>query len=136
MDLPTQPQHQIAIEQLKSTGVLLAIGEFGVSDPSIGALQKLPIDCLKLDGNFVQEMLTNKDGNALWQVINNAGQALGLRVVAEGVETSEQLVGLQALGCTTVQGQYFSGSLTSEEVLSLLSNTKWLVNKDKGNLSA
>jgi diguanylate cyclase (GGDEF)-like protein/PAS domain S-box-containing protein len=96
------------LDALKRLGVHIAIDDFGTGYSSLSYLSGLPIDCLKIDRSFVK--LTNKGGRdaAIAQAVISLGHALGLRVLAEGVESAEQLAFLKRHGCDECQGYLFA----------------------------
>jgi EAL domain-containing protein (putative c-di-GMP-specific phosphodiesterase class I) len=100
------------LTELRSLGVSSAIDDFGTGYSSLKYLQNLPIDTLKIDQSFVRnlDLLSNgESGNgAIVRAIVTLAQELGLRVVAEGVETNDELVLLRRLGCDLVQGYLFA----------------------------
>ena len=121
--------HSIAsLLAIRAFGVSIAIDDFGTGFSSLSYLTKLPVDTLKIDGSFVRDMMTGPDGLTLVSVIINLAHALKLNVVAEGVETQEQLRQLRLLHCDEVQGfviskpmpvdlfeqQYLAGTATLE----------------------
>ncbi|MEZ5729372.1 MAG: EAL domain-containing protein [Burkholderiaceae bacterium] len=92
------------LRELKSLGVSLSIDDFGTGYSSLTYLQRFPIDEIKIDKSFVGGVATQKDSRAIVSAIIALGQAMGLRVVAEGVETSEQLAFLRKRRCDQFQG--------------------------------
>jgi EAL domain-containing protein (putative c-di-GMP-specific phosphodiesterase class I) len=90
---------------IRALGVTIAIDDFGTGFSSLNCLAKLPVDTLKIDRSFVEEMATG--GLTLVSVIINLARALRLNTVAEGVETDEQLRQLRSLGCDEMQGYLF-----------------------------
>jgi len=103
-------------ERLRGMGVQIAIDDFGTGYSSLASLKNLPINCLKIDRLFIIDMLENASSSILLGTIIGAAQALGHSVVAEGVETKEQLLVLRGLGCEIVQGYYFSKPVLPDEV--------------------
>ena len=97
-----------ALEQLKAIGVRVSIDDFGTGYSSLSYLTRFPIDAMKLDQSFVHDMITSSDDAILVNAIISMGRGLKHRVIAEGVETQEQLAFLQAAGCDEGQGYYFS----------------------------
>lgn len=103
------PARGIALlEQLSNAGVNIAIDDFGTGFSSLAYLKKLPIDLLKIDRSFIVELGSNTDDAAIVASIIALGHALGMRVIAEGVETEEQLSFLKRLGCDEARGYFFS----------------------------
>jgi len=96
------------LRALKSLGVSLAIDDFGTGYSSLSYLQRFPLDILKVDKSFVDELGERAEGAEIVAAVINLAHALGLRVVAEGVETTEQLAVLEQLNCDFAQGFLFS----------------------------
>lgn len=92
------------LRELRALEVSLALDDFGTGFSSLGVLRSLPVECLKIDRSFVQTMHTNANDAALVRTIVAMGRELGLRVLAEGVEESEQLDALREVGCDEIQG--------------------------------
>ncbi|HEY8426899.1 MAG TPA: bifunctional diguanylate cyclase/phosphodiesterase [Sandaracinaceae bacterium] len=109
---------------LRRLGVRVSVDDFGTGYSSLAYLQRLPVDVLKIDRSFVKDLdapgPAREHARALAQAITGLGHHLGLRVLAEGVETREQLDALEALGCDEVQGFLFSRPLPPEQVESAL----------------
>jgi diguanylate cyclase (GGDEF)-like protein/PAS domain S-box-containing protein len=106
--------------ELKKMGIKIAIDDFGTGYSSLNYLKRFPIDTLKIDQSFVRDVCTDPDDKAIVRAIVTLGHALELTVVAEGVETTEQLDYLNLLGCDIVQGFLFSKSLSTEDFHELL----------------
>jgi EAL domain-containing protein (putative c-di-GMP-specific phosphodiesterase class I) len=83
-------------------------------------LRKFPVDKIKIDGSFVQHLVDSDDSRAIVSAVLALGQALGVVVAAEGVETADQLSMLRAAGCREMQGHYFSHALPEDEIAPLL----------------
>ncbi|MDQ6672792.1 MAG: EAL domain-containing protein [Chloroflexota bacterium] len=109
-----------ALEGLRDLGLRLAIDDFGTGYSALSYLQRFPIQVLKIDRSFVQGLGNSTSRSALVRAIVALGQALGMRVVAEGVETAEQRDQLRSLGCDHGQGYYFSRPLTMEGFQAVL----------------
>jgi diguanylate cyclase (GGDEF)-like protein len=96
------------LKQLRKLGIQLSIDDFGTGYSSLAYLARLPLDTLKIDRSFVSQMLENEEQSEVVKAIIMLARALGLEVVAEGVETREQLRQLQLLECSFAQGYLFS----------------------------
>jgi EAL domain-containing protein (putative c-di-GMP-specific phosphodiesterase class I) len=96
------------LTRLKSMGINISIDDFGTGFSSLASLKRLPIDALKIDQSFVRDATTDPDDAALVMAIITLAHNLRLRVVAEGVETEDQLRFLQLLRCDEIQGYFFS----------------------------
>lgn len=105
---------------LRGLGVRVAMDDFGTGYSSLSYLQRLPIDTLKIDRSFVSEITANDDSLAITRTIVDLARSLGLKTVAEGVEKVEQVVQLQQLQCTYLQGFHFSRPLDAEAVTAVL----------------
>jgi len=108
------------LHTIKSVGVRLSIDDFGTGYSSLSYLSKFPLDILKIDKSFVQQTTTDKRSLALTKAIVGIAQSLNLEVIAEGVETKEQLDIVKALGCHYMQGYYFSAPISAEDATALL----------------
>lgn len=108
------------INTLKDLGVMFAIDDFGTGHSSLSRLKQLPIDALKIDRSFISKIADEGDDKAIVAAIIAMAHSLGLRVIAEGVETRSQLDVLQALNCDEIQGFYFSKPVPASEIPRLL----------------
>jgi diguanylate cyclase (GGDEF)-like protein/PAS domain S-box-containing protein len=108
------------LESLRASGVRLAIDDFGTGYSSLSYLRKFPIDALKIDQSFVRQITTAPDDTTIVTAMISMGRSLKLRVVAEGVETQEELAFLQAHECDEAQGYYFSRPVPPDQFASLL----------------
>lgn len=109
------------LQHLNSIGVSLSIDDFGTGYSSMAYLKRFPINKLKIDQSFVTDLAIDPDDAAIVQAINVLGHSLHLTVIAEGVETKEQLDFLNVIGCDEIQGYYFSKPITSEAFEKILS---------------
>ncbi|MCB1808953.1 MAG: EAL domain-containing protein, partial [Candidatus Competibacteraceae bacterium] len=112
------------LQTIKARGVNLAIDDFGTGYSSLTYLKTFPVDILKIDRSFVQDMTADHASAELVFAIIALARALGLRTVAEGVETAEQLALLQTQQCDEVQGYYFSRPLPEAAITALLQENK------------
>jgi EAL domain-containing protein (putative c-di-GMP-specific phosphodiesterase class I) len=108
------------LEELKELGVLLALDHFGTGYSSLGYLKRLPFDVIKLDQSFVQKLGEGATDKGIVTAVVALAQTLDLSVVAEGVETAEQLAIVRALGCHYAQGHHFSPPVGADEFGRLL----------------
>ncbi len=108
------------LDELYGLGLHLAIDDFGTGYSSLSALQQFPISTLKIDQSFVRDVAVNADDATIVGTIIHMGRSLKMDVVAEGVETEEQLNFLQTLDCTYVQGLLFGDPMSSDSYLELL----------------
>jgi diguanylate cyclase (GGDEF)-like protein len=108
------------IELLKGQGVRLALDDFGTGYSSLSYLRRFPIDTLKIDKSFIDGVTTSPEGHAVVAAITQLGQTLHLEVVAEGLETSEQVEALRALNCPLGQGYHFSRPLAAGDAVKLM----------------
>lgn len=104
----------ISLRALRAMGVSIAIDDFGTGFSSLSYLARLPLDVLKIDRSFVIDMTASQEGLSLVATIINLAHSLELNVVAEGVETEEQLRLLRLLGCDEMQGYLFSQPVSGE----------------------
>jgi len=104
------------LTRLKQLGVGIAVDDFGVGYSSLAQLHRLPIDCLKIDRSFVQDIESSACDLAIVQAVVTMAEALGLRTVVEGVETEGQVAALKKVGCKCAQGFFLSRPLPAQEV--------------------
>jgi len=105
---------------LRTLGINLAVDDFGTGYSSMGYLRRLPFRTIKLDRLFVQNLVADGVDEAIVTAVIALGRALGMEVVAEGVESEEQLAIVRRLGCKFVQGYYFSPAVSAAEFSKLL----------------
>jgi diguanylate cyclase (GGDEF)-like protein len=119
--LMTDPARAVeALSGVTAIGVAVSIDDFGIGQTSLGYLSRLPVDELKIDRSFVAEATTDPARAAIVRSIVELGHNLGLSVVAEGVETTDVLATLQALGCDGAQGYLFARPMPLEQLLGWL----------------
>ena len=111
----------LLLNHLKSTGLRLAVDDFGTGYSSLSYLSRFPIDTLKIDQSFVHRITSETTGAAIVSTVISMGRSLNHRVVAEGVETREQLRFLQSQQCEEGQGYHFSKPLCAKEFAVMLS---------------
>ena len=105
---------------LRKLGVHLSIDDFGTGYSSMAYLKRFTIDKLKIDQSFVRDLATGSDDAAIVTATIAMARALNLSIIAEGVETEQQLQFLRDHGCSQMQGYYFSRPLPAEEITSML----------------
>jgi len=114
-------EHVLAtLNELRDLGVSISMDDFGTGYSSLSYLRRFPFDKIKIDQSFIRDLAYNEDAAAIVRAVTRLGTALGMATTAEGVETLDQLVRLQAEGCTEVQGFYFSEAIPAAEVPRLL----------------
>ena len=112
------------LRQIKQLGVQLAIDDFGTGYSSLAYLKKMPMDEIKIDRSFVQDMLEDPDNGTIVDAIIQLGHSLNLSVIAEGTETLDQIRYLQECECDVAQGYYYSQPMTEEDFLALMTNQR------------
>jgi diguanylate cyclase (GGDEF)-like protein/PAS domain S-box-containing protein len=119
--LMTDPKRTIGIlNELYAMGLHLAIDDFGTGYSSLSALQQFPIETLKIDQSFVRDAAVDSDDAAIVRTIIDMGRSLDLEVIAEGVESSEQLEFLRKHGCYYAQGRLFGDAMEADKLLAIL----------------
>jgi EAL domain-containing protein (putative c-di-GMP-specific phosphodiesterase class I) len=115
------------MEELQHLGVQLAIDDFGTGYSSLNALKTFPVARLKIDKSFIKNLASDDRDKAVAAAVISLGQKLNLRVIAEGVETAEQLAILRENNCDEIQGYYFSKPVSFGEIAELLRKQAQLV---------
>ncbi|MCU1763395.1 EAL domain-containing protein [Pseudomonas sp. 14P_8.1_Bac3] len=112
-DISTAAQHLLS---LRRSGALIAIDDFGTGYSSLSYLKSLPLDKIKIDKSFVQDLLDDDDDATIVRAIIQLGKSLGMQVIAEGVETAEQEAYIISEGCHEGQGYFYSKPLPAREL--------------------
>ena len=108
------------LHQLKAAGIRISMDDFGTGYSSLGNLRSFPFDKIKIDQSFIRDLETNPDSAAIVRAVLSLGNSLGIGTIAEGVETSEQMLRLKYEGCTQIQGFYYSKAQPAAEVAEML----------------
>lgn len=108
------------IKQLRELGIKISIDDFGTGYSCLASLKQLPLDCLKIDKIFVDDVETNPHTSLLLGTIIGLANALDYQLIAEGVETKEQALIMYALGCNIIQGYFFSRPVPSDKIPELI----------------
>jgi EAL domain-containing protein (putative c-di-GMP-specific phosphodiesterase class I) len=116
-DISTAAQHLLS---LRRSGALIAIDDFGTGYSSLSYLKSLPLDKIKIDKSFVQDLLDDDDDATIVRAIIQLGKSLGMQVIAEGVETAEQEAYIISEGCHEGQGYFYSKPLPARELSAYL----------------
>jgi EAL domain-containing protein (putative c-di-GMP-specific phosphodiesterase class I) len=117
----SDPEESIkTLERLSEMGVLISVDDFGTGYSSMSYLRRLPIDRLKIDRSFINEITARADDASIVQAIVSLAHSLRLKVIAEGVETIAQLDFLKSIGCDQYQGFHFSRPLPVREFETLM----------------
>lgn len=108
------------MRQLQALGIHLSIDDFGTGYSSLAALKKFPVTRLKIDKSFINDLAVSENDRAVASAVISLGQKLNLRVIAEGVETEEQVAFLRENNCDEMQGYHFSRPVPPEKIEELL----------------
>jgi diguanylate cyclase (GGDEF)-like protein/PAS domain S-box-containing protein len=112
------------LQQLRELGVGISIDDFGTRYSTLAYVKHFPVDRLKIDQCFVRDMATNPSDAAIVRAIISLGHSLDLEIVAEGVETVQQTTMLRAEGCDEVQGFYFAGPMSAEDLIAFVQENR------------
>jgi diguanylate cyclase (GGDEF)-like protein/PAS domain S-box-containing protein len=114
-------EHNVdVLGKLKTLGISIAVDDFGTGYSNLAYLKRFPVDTLKVDKSFVDGLVENSEDEAIVEAVVGLARALGMKTVAEGIETSEQVSRLRDLGCDLGQGYYFFEPLPATEASGLL----------------
>jgi EAL domain-containing protein (putative c-di-GMP-specific phosphodiesterase class I) len=113
-------QIELQLQRLKKMGIKIALDDFGTGYSSLSYLKSFPIDVLKIDQSFIREMTVESKDARLTSAIIEMGHSLGQKIIAEGVETEQQLEYLTHRGCDIIQGYFFSKPLPTQDMTNLL----------------
>ena len=120
-DISTAAQHLLS---LRRSGALIAIDDFGTGYSSLSYLKSLPLDKIKIDKSFVQDLQDDDDDATIVRAIIQLGKSLGMQVIAEGVETAEQEAYIISVGCHEGQGYHYSKPLQARELAAYLKQSE------------
>lgn len=115
-----EQEAQQRLVAFRNLGIRVALDDFGTGYSSLSVLKGLPIDTLKIDRSFINDMFADTQNEEITRTIIKMGHSLGMTVVAEGVETDEQLDALKTMGCDEIQGFLFSPAIEGEDFEALL----------------
>jgi EAL domain-containing protein (putative c-di-GMP-specific phosphodiesterase class I) len=115
------------LEDLSEIGIQIAIDDFGTGYSSLNYLKNFQIHRLKIDRSFIRDMMSGNKGEKIVETIISIAHALNLKVIAEGVETEEQVHFLTSLNCDEIQGFYYSKPLSAKDF-----ETKFVFNSSRG----
>ncbi|HRK57854.1 MAG TPA: EAL domain-containing protein, partial [Burkholderiaceae bacterium] len=120
------PERALSVlQELHRMGVRLSIDDFGTGFSSLAYLKKLPVDEIKIDRTFVHRMIDDADDRVIVRSTIELAHSLGLKVVAEGVESEQCLDVLRSMGCDIAQGYYFSPGMRRVELERWLQTSRW-----------
>ena len=120
-------QNIALLERLRSRGIGLSLDDFGTGYSSLSYLKRFPVDTLKIDRSFITDLTQNADDAAITRAIIEMAHSLNMSVVAEGVETTQHLEILRAMGCDGIQGFLISRPVEENKIREML--------RDQHNLS-
>jgi EAL domain-containing protein (putative c-di-GMP-specific phosphodiesterase class I) len=112
------------LDELRDLGIRLAIDDFGTGYSSLGRLSDFPVDVVKIDKSFIDRLIDDADGETMVRAVVTLSHELGMKTVAEGVESEEQAAALTRLGCTTAQGFFFARPMPSDAMTAELEDAR------------
>ena len=119
--MESDQQSSATLHSLKALGGTLSLDDFGTGYTAFNQLIHYPVDCLKIDKSFVQGLFSESDHlHKMVDIIRKLAKIYNLNVIAEGVETEEQMNYLQQIGCDSLQGYYLSKPLVYDNLLSVI----------------
>jgi EAL domain-containing protein (putative c-di-GMP-specific phosphodiesterase class I) len=125
--LMIEPESAVEIlREIKSYGIGLSVDDFGTGYSSLAYLKRFPIDTLKIDRMFIKDITSNHEDAAITRAVIVLAHELDLNVIAEGVETFDQLELLVKHGCDQIQGYLFSKPVTSDECAAMIKSSRTL----------
>jgi EAL domain-containing protein (putative c-di-GMP-specific phosphodiesterase class I) len=110
----------LLLQQLADMGVHLALDDFGTGYSSLAYIKMMPLDTIKIDRSLITDIATGVDDAEIVRAVIDMGHSMSRRIVAEGVETEQQLAHLRRLGCDEIQGYLFSRPVPGPDLLKLL----------------
>ncbi|MDX1296409.1 MAG: EAL domain-containing protein, partial [Sulfurimonadaceae bacterium] len=119
---PEETRRRMTEIKERNPGIRIAIDDFGTGYSSLSYLKKLPVQTLKIDRSFVDDIVDDSDDRSITSSIISLAHNMGMDVVAEGAETSEQIEVLKSLGCERAQGYFYARPLPLEELKAWLNN--------------
>lgn len=120
-----------ALEALRTAGFRIALDDFGTGYSSLSYLRRFKVDKIKIDQSFIQNLGGNEDTSAIIESVITLGRAMGLTVVAEGVETRDQKDTLVAAGCHELQGYLFSRAVSAHDLVDLMALPEPIADPDR-----
>lgn len=112
------------LEQMQAFGMTVSLDDFGTGYSALSYLKKFDIDCIKIDRSFVRDIVVDESDRAIVEAIIAIGKRLGIKLIAEGVETREQAELLSAAGCDMAQGYFFAPPMREEEFLAFATSQR------------
>ena len=120
-----------SLTEIRNLGIKVALDDFGTGYSSLSYLKQLPINTLKIDKSFIDNIVTNEREKSIVDGIVQLAQKIDLEVIAEGAENKEQIKLLKSMGCNQIQGYYFSKPLPADEIEEKFLKTNWIAPSQK-----